>query len=46
MAKNKVNDIKKRLDELIEQRQQLEVTIIKVTGAIEILSSMVKKDEN
>ena len=44
--KDKISDIKTRLDNLIEQRRNLEIAVIKVTGAIEILSDMVKKDED
>jgi|7_EtaG_2_1085326.scaffolds.fasta_scaffold01675_2 hypothetical protein len=44
--KDEANKIKTRLADLVEQRNNLEITIIKITGAIEILSAMVKQDED
>ena len=44
--KDETNSIKTRLADLVEQRNNLDITIIKVTGAIEILSAMVKQDED
>lgn len=36
-------DLQEKMKNLMEQRQQLEVTIIKITGAIEILNSMLEE---
>ncbi len=50
MSKNKEKKSEKmsnedRLKNLIEQKNQLEIALIKITGAIELLNSM-EKDED
>ena len=37
--------IKEKLDNLVNQKQQLEVTLIKVQGAIELIEAMTEKKE-
>ena len=50
MSKNKEKKSEKmsnedRLKNLIEQKNQLEIALIKITGAIELLNSMEKNED-
>ena len=37
--------LKEKLDNLVNQKQQLEVTLIKVQGAIELIEAMIAEKE-
>ena len=38
-------ELKEKLDNLVNQKQQLEVTLIKVQGAIELIEAMIAEKE-
>ena len=40
-----MEDLKTKIENLIRQKNELEVTIIKIAGAIEILQSMQNEEE-